>query len=71
VDALIAQGSTEANQVKRKQIYSELQKIVADELPYIDLWYYDNVLVHSKRLNDVELSPSGNYNFLKTATLKP
>ncbi len=71
VDALIAQGLKETDQNKRKQIYAEVQKIVAVDLPYINLWFYDNVLVHSKRLNDVELSPSGNYNFLKTATLKP
>jgi peptide/nickel transport system substrate-binding protein len=70
VDALIAQGSAEAKQEKRKLIYAELQQIVADELPYINLWYYDNVLVHSKRIADVEISPSGNYNFLKTAALK-
>jgi len=71
VDALIAQGVAEADQAKRKRIYAELQKIVAEDLPYINLWYYDNVLVHSKRLGDVELSPSGNYNFLKTAALIP
>ena len=69
VDALIAQGSVEHDQEKRKLIYGELQQIVAQELPYINLWYYDNVVVHSKRLADVEISPSGNYNFLKTATL--
>jgi ABC-type transport system substrate-binding protein len=71
VDELIARGLKETDQSKRKQIYIELQKIVAQDLPYINLWFYDNVLVHSKRLNDVELSPSGNYNFLKTATLQP
>ena len=70
VDALIEQGSRETNHEKRRQIYAELQRIVADELPYINLWYYDNVLLHSKRMADVEISPSGNYNFLKTATLK-
>jgi len=71
VDALIAKGLAETDQTKRKHIYAELQKIVAEDLPYINLWYYDNVLVHSKRLADAELSPSGNYNFLKTVALKP
>jgi peptide/nickel transport system substrate-binding protein len=70
VDALIAQGLAETDQAKRQKIYAELQKIVADDLPYINLWFADNVLVHSKRLADVEVSPSGNYNFLKTAELK-
>jgi peptide/nickel transport system substrate-binding protein len=70
VDALLTQGRTETNQAKRKLIYAELQKIIAADLPYINLWWGDNVLVHSKRLADVELSPSGNYNFLMTAHLK-
>jgi len=70
VDALIAQGSAEPDKEKRKQIYAELQKTVANDLPYINLWYYDNVAVYSKRLADVELSPSGDYNFLKYAYLK-
>jgi peptide/nickel transport system substrate-binding protein len=69
VDTLIAQGQAETDQGKRRQIYSELQTILANDLPYINLWYGDNVLVHSKRLADVELSPSGDYNFLKTASL--
>jgi len=70
VDTLIAQGLAETDQNKRKQLYAELQKILAEDLPFINLWYYDNVLVHSKRLADVKLSPSGDYNFLKIATLK-
>ncbi len=69
VDALIAQGLAETDQAKRQKIYADLQKIVAEDLPYINLWFADNVLVHSKRLADVEVSPSGNYNFLKTAKL--
>ena len=43
---------------------------LADQLPYIDLWYFDNVLVHSKRVQNLSLNPSGNYDFLKTAELK-
>jgi peptide/nickel transport system substrate-binding protein len=70
VDTLIAQGLAETDQEKRKQIYAELQKVLAIDLPYINLWFFDNVLVHSKRLADVELSPSGDYNFLKDAHLK-
>jgi len=38
-------------------------------LPYINLWYQDNVLVHSKRVRNITLNPSGNYDFLKTAEL--
>jgi hypothetical protein len=38
-------------------------------LPAINLWYLDNVLVHSKRVRNLSLNPPGNYDFLKTAEL--
>jgi peptide/nickel transport system substrate-binding protein len=69
VDALIAAGRSTVDQEKRRADYFEIQRIVADELPYINLWYLDNVLVHTKRLKNVKLSPSGNYDFLMTAEL--
>ena len=69
VDALIDQARGELDQNARKQIYAEIQRILADELPYIDLWYQDNLLVHSKRVQNLSLNPSGNYDFLKSAEL--
>jgi peptide/nickel transport system substrate-binding protein len=69
VDALIDQGRREVDPAKRKPIYAELQRILAEELPYIDLWYLDNVLVHNKRVVNLKLNPAGNYDFLRTAEL--
>ncbi len=69
MDILIDQARREPDQSSRKQIYSEIQRILADDLPYINLWYFDNVLVHSKRVHNLTLNPSGNYDFLKTAEL--
>jgi peptide/nickel transport system substrate-binding protein len=69
VDALIAAGRSTVDQDKRRDEYFELQAIVAEELPYINLWYLDNILVHSKRMKNVKLSPSGNYDFLTSAEL--
>jgi peptide/nickel transport system substrate-binding protein len=71
VDELIERGRRELDVDKRKQIYAELQRIVAAELPYINLWYLDNVLVHSRRVRNIQLSASGNYDFLRTAELAP
>jgi peptide/nickel transport system substrate-binding protein len=70
VDALIDQARHELHQNTRKQIYAEIQRTLADQLPYINLWYFDNVLVHSKRVRNLTLNPSGNYDFLKTAELE-
>lgn len=71
VDALIDQARREVDQNQRKATYAELQLILANELPYIDLWYLDNVLVHNKRVRNLQLNPAGNYDFLRTAELAP
>jgi len=69
VDALIDQARSELDQNARKQIYAEIQRILAEDLPYINFWYLDNVLVHTKRVRGLTLNPAGNYDFLKTADL--
>jgi ABC-type transport system substrate-binding protein len=71
LDALIDQARTQPDQQKRRALYAKIQSILAQDLPYIDLWYNDNVLVHSRRVLDLTLNPSGNYEFLKTAALAP
>lgn len=71
VDVLIDQAKTELDQDVRKQLYAQVQKILAQDLPYINLWYYDNVVVHTRRVSGITLNPSGNYDFLKTAQLNP
>ena len=69
VDALIREGRSTIDQQKRKTIYDEIQQILAEELPYINLWYLDNVLVHTNRVRNIELGPAGNYDFLRTAEI--
>lgn len=69
VDELIARASTELDQNARKQDYAEIQQVLAEDLPYINLWYFDNVMVYSKRVRGLEMNPSGNYDFLRTAEL--
>jgi peptide/nickel transport system substrate-binding protein len=71
VDALIDQARSELDQNARKQIYAEIQRILAEDLPYINLWYFENVMVHTKRVQNLTLNPPGNYDFLKTAELIP
>jgi peptide/nickel transport system substrate-binding protein len=70
VDALIEKARTEVDQNTRKQDYTAIQGILAEDLPYINLWYFDNVMVFSKRVRGLQLNPSGNYDFLRTAELE-
>jgi peptide/nickel transport system substrate-binding protein len=71
VDALIDQARSELDQKTRKRIYAEIQRILAEDLPYINLWYIENVMVHTRRVRNLTLNPPGNYDFLKTAELVP
>ena len=69
LDALIDQQRIEMDHDKRKAILSEIQKMVAENEPYINLWYYDNVCVYRNRLVGITIPPGGDYDFLKTASL--
>ncbi len=71
IDALIDQARGELDQNTRQQIYAEIQQILAEDLPYINLWYLENVMVHTRRVQNLTLNPPGNYDFLKTADLIP
>jgi peptide/nickel transport system substrate-binding protein len=70
LDALIDQARCELDQERRKRLYAEIQQILVVDQPYVELWYQDNVMVHSQRVRNVTLDPSGNYDFLKTVELE-
>jgi peptide/nickel transport system substrate-binding protein len=71
VDDLIERGRRTIDQQERKRIYAELQRIVASDLPYANLFYLDNVAVHTRRVRNLALTHSGNYDFLRTVELAP
>jgi peptide/nickel transport system substrate-binding protein len=71
VDALIDKARREIDPSLRKPLYAEVQSILANDLPYINLWYLDNVLVHTRRVRNLKLNPAGNYDFLRSAELVP
>jgi len=70
VDALLQAASAETDQEVRRREYVEVQKILAEELPGIPLFYPNNAVVHSARLTGVKLEPGGGFGFLRTAELK-
>jgi peptide/nickel transport system substrate-binding protein len=70
LDLLLQEEHVEMVQEKRKALLSQVQKIVAEDEPYINLWYVDNVCVHRDRLTGIVIPPGGDYDFLTTAILK-
>ncbi len=69
LDALIKEAGGSGDQALRRKDYVKVQQILAAELPSINLWYLDAVLVHTRRLGNIQLSGSGTYDFLRTATV--
>ena len=69
VNELIDRARREIDPKLRKPLYAEVQAILAHDLPYINLWYLDNVLVHTRRVRNLRLNPEGSYDFLRTAEL--
>ena len=67
VDALIAEAAAETSQAKRQAAYVEVQKILAEELPGIPLWYLNNAVVHARRIRNVKVGASGDFDFLREA----
>jgi peptide/nickel transport system substrate-binding protein len=66
LDTLTDQIRVEMDQAKRKVLCSEVQKLLAEDLPYLPLWFTDVVSVHRRELGDLPLSPTGDYDFLTT-----
>jgi peptide/nickel transport system substrate-binding protein len=54
VDDLFTKGSTELDDAKRKQIYNELQKLIADELPSFFLYSLTSFSPMSKKVVGVQ-----------------
>jgi peptide/nickel transport system substrate-binding protein len=69
LDGLIDRARQAIDPNVRKPLYAEVQSILSADMPYINLWYLDNVLVHTNRVHGIELGPAGNYEFLRTAEL--
>lgn len=69
VDALLQDAAASSDQAKRREDYRRIQSIAADELPTINLWYLDTVLIYNRRLTNLHPSSSGNYDFLRQAML--
>jgi len=71
LDALLDDANQSQDMARRRTDYVEAQQILARDLPAINLWYLDTLVVHNRRLTNVVPSPSGSYTFLETAGLAP
>jgi len=69
LDALLDDASQSGDVSHRRADYVEAQQILARDLPAINLWYPNMLVIHNRRLTHVVPSASGSYTFLETVEL--
>lgn len=69
MDRLVEAGEITVDRDARKKIYAQVQQLAADDLPYVSLWWVDNVAVMNRRLVGFEAYPNGSLRSLATIKL--
>jgi peptide/nickel transport system substrate-binding protein len=69
LDRLLDQGRATTDAAARKLIYRRAQEIIADDLPYVPLWWWKNVVVKRPELRGFVPYPDGDLISLKSASL--
>lgn len=65
LDQLLRDAAEEIDIEKRKKFYEEIQKIISDDCPYINLWWPNIVVVANKKVKPFKVPSDGNFIFLK------
>ena len=65
VDRLLDLAGTATTESERKKYYGDVQKIVADDAPYISIWNRTNVAVAQPTLTGLHLNAVGDFEALK------
>ena len=65
VDRLIDEAGSAATDADRRRLFGAAQQMVAEDAPYISLWYKTNVAVARTDIEGVKLTPSAEFTFLR------
>jgi peptide/nickel transport system substrate-binding protein len=57
LDILVEKARLELESAARRKIYAKVQEIVAHDLPYVSLWWEDNVVFTQESVEGYELRP--------------
>jgi len=66
MDRLVEAGQSELDVNRRRETYARVQQLAAEDLPYVSLWWHDNVVVMNRELDGFEPYPSGSLRSLAT-----
>jgi peptide/nickel transport system substrate-binding protein len=65
VDALLDEAASSTDEAQRLQLFQQVQRLLAVELPYISLWNKTNFIVAQQSLSGVRVSSLADLTFLK------
>ena len=65
IDALLDEASTSTDEPHRLELFQEVQRRLAVDVPYISLWNKRNFVIAQRSLSGVQLSPRADLMFLK------
>src|SRR5687767_8473714 len=65
VDRLIDAAMAAPTDDERRRLYGAAQRVVAEDAPYISLWYKTNIAVSRTNVEGVKLTPSAEFTFLR------
>jgi peptide/nickel transport system substrate-binding protein len=68
VDRLIDAAMAAESDDERRQLYGEAQRVIAEDAPYISLWYKTNIAVSGTKVEGVTLTPSAEFTFLRNVS---
>ncbi len=68
VDRLIDAAMVAESDDERRKLYGDAQRVVAEDAPYISLWYKTNIAVSGTHIEGVKLTPSAEFTFLRNVT---
>jgi peptide/nickel transport system substrate-binding protein len=68
VDRLIDAAMAADNDEARRKLYGDAQRAVAEDAPYISLWYKTNIAVSGTNVEGVKLTPSAEFTFLRNVS---
>lgn len=71
LDELIAAAEATSDRQEQLRLYARIQEILADDVPWIYLWYPANVAVMSPRVKNAHIPTSADFTFIKDLTLAP
>ena len=69
LDKLLAESALAAPE-RAREIFSQVQKTLADDLPQIYLWHPATIVVQRDRVGEIKLEPSGDWRVIRTIKLQ-